>query len=168
LRTVCSVGVHRRHYTCHNHWGGNPPLNHGRAAVTPTNGARQRRLYLTSCSPLPPPFTAGTPIRTPTEHPGTQLPSTTHSHPPHGMSANFLKLCSRNIPLKVEGTNSWNADCESKTWRFTYNSLGLPPTHSLLVYLFRGARRRRALARRRRALTGSDQSYADRYPRCHE
>jgi len=52
--------VHRRHWTCHDRWGGNPPLNHGRADVTPMNGARQRQLCLTSSSLLPHPFNTKT------------------------------------------------------------------------------------------------------------
>jgi len=36
----------------HNHWGGHPPLNHGRAAATPTIGARQSQICLSSCSLL--------------------------------------------------------------------------------------------------------------------
>jgi len=36
----------------HDHWGGTPPLNHGRAASTLTIGALQRLLWLTSFSPL--------------------------------------------------------------------------------------------------------------------
>jgi len=42
-----------------------------------------------------------TPILPPTQHTCMQPPSATHSHPPHGMSANLIKLCSRNIPLRV-------------------------------------------------------------------
>ena len=41
----------------------------------------------------PPPSTS------PTQHPYMPLPSTTHSHTPHGMSANLIKLL-RNIPLR--------------------------------------------------------------------
>jgi len=36
-----------------DHWGGTPPLDHGRAAAKPTIGARQRRICLSLCSPLP-------------------------------------------------------------------------------------------------------------------
>jgi len=36
----------------HDHWGGAPPLNHGRAASTLTTGARQCLLWLTLSSPL--------------------------------------------------------------------------------------------------------------------
>jgi len=37
----------------HKHQGGTPPLDHGRAAATPEIWARQRRLSLSSWSPLP-------------------------------------------------------------------------------------------------------------------
>jgi len=39
-------------FTGHDHWGGTPPLNNGRAASTLTIGARQRLLWLTSFTPL--------------------------------------------------------------------------------------------------------------------
>jgi len=37
----------------HDHWGGTPPIDHGRAAAKPTIGARRRRLCLSLCSLLP-------------------------------------------------------------------------------------------------------------------
>jgi len=40
------------------------------------------------------------PTTPPTQHPYIQQPSATHSHTPHGMSANLIKLF-RNIPLRV-------------------------------------------------------------------
>jgi len=42
-----------------------------------------------------------TPILPPTQHPCMQPLSATHSFPPHGLSANLIKLCSRNIPPRV-------------------------------------------------------------------
>ena len=42
-----------------------------------------------------------TPIVSPTQHPCIQPPSATHSHPPHCISANLIKLCSRDIPLRI-------------------------------------------------------------------
>ena len=36
----------------HDHWGGTPPLNHGRAMSTLTIGTRQHLLWLTLFSPL--------------------------------------------------------------------------------------------------------------------
>ena len=41
-------------------WGTPPPLDHGRTAAKPTIGARQRRLCLSSYSPLPAPCAAKT------------------------------------------------------------------------------------------------------------
>ena len=46
--------------TGHGHWVRTPPLNHGRAAATPTISARQRRICLTSYRLLPPPCTTAT------------------------------------------------------------------------------------------------------------
>ena len=118
--------------------GGTHPINHGRTAVTPTIGARQRRLCLTSCSLSPPPCTAEiSRILPPTQHPCIQLPSTTHSHPPHGMSVKFVKLCceiflSKSPKGHILGVPSVNP----QPWRFTNNSLGLPPAHFLSVCLF--------------------------------
>jgi len=45
-----------------------------------------------------------TPILPLTQHPCMQPPSTTPSHPAHGMSATLIKLCFRNIPLKTTST----------------------------------------------------------------
>jgi len=74
--------------------------------------------------------------------------STTHSHPPHGMSANLIKLCSgpRNIPPREGDYIDWRCNLldvsfemrsvNPQPWRFTHNSLGLPPALSLSVCLF--------------------------------
>jgi len=58
-----------------------------------------------------------TQILPPIQHPCIQPPSITHSHPPHGMSANFVKLCSQNIPPRATNglTPSRSAECESTT-----------------------------------------------------
>jgi len=58
------------------------------------------------------------PIVPPTQHPCMQPPSTTHSHPSHDMSAILIKLCSRNIPLRVDlhGVRQVrDMECESPT-----------------------------------------------------
>ena len=46
-------------------------------------------------------------------------PSTTHSHPPHGMSANSMKLYSRNIPLRATYglTPTRSDECESPLYQ---------------------------------------------------
>ena len=62
-----------------------------------------------------------TPILPPTHHPCMQPPSTTHSHPPHGMSANLIKLCSQSVPLRVLRTpvrESALPECELPTLAF--------------------------------------------------
>jgi len=66
--------------------GGLPPLNHGCAVATPTIGARQRRLCLSSCSPLPVPYSAEP--SHPASHPHntfachhTSLPPPPRQHP---------------------------------------------------------------------------------------
>ena len=85
-------------FTGHDHWGGTPLLNHGRAASTLTIGARQRLLWLTLFSPLAFACTAET-ILPPAQN-YMRPSSSTHSHTPHGMSAHLIKLF-RNIPLRV-------------------------------------------------------------------
>ena len=45
-----------------------------------------------------------------------------HSHPPHGMSANFVKWCSRNIPLKATRRNHAFLEC----WVWIPNLGALP------------------------------------------
>jgi len=57
------------------------------------------------------------PLLPPTQHPYMRLPSTTHSHTPHGMSAHLIKLL-RNIPLRVLRTpvrESALPECEFPT-----------------------------------------------------
>ena len=70
----------------HDHWGGTPSPDHGHAAAKPTIGARQHRLCLSSCSPLPAPCAAKT--SHPASHPHntlacnhTALPPPTPLHP---------------------------------------------------------------------------------------
>jgi len=74
----------------HDHWGGAPPLNHGRAASTLTTGAQQRLLWLILFSPLASvcttetftyPFTHTTPLHAtyPFTH-TTPLHATPHTH----------------------------------------------------------------------------------------
>jgi len=74
----------------HDHWGGTPLLDHGRAAATSKIGARQCLLCLSSCSPLPASCAAKT--SHPASHPHNTLAYaiTLHSHllpahtaPPH-------------------------------------------------------------------------------------
>jgi len=63
-----------------NHLGGTPPIDNGRAAAKPTIGARQRRLRLSSYSPLPAPCAAKT--SHPTSHPHNTLACNHTSFPP--------------------------------------------------------------------------------------
>jgi len=78
----------------------------------------------------------------------TQEVQTRHpAHPPHGMSANLIKLCSgpRNIPLREGDYIDWRHNLldvsfelwsvNFQPWHFTNNSLGLPHAHSLSVCL---------------------------------
>jgi len=64
-----------------------------------------------------------TPILPPTQHPCMQPPSTTHSHPPHGLSAKLIKVCSRNIPLRVCADTR---DGVCLTWVWIANPGALP------------------------------------------
>jgi len=87
----------------HDHWGGTPPLDHGRVAVTSKIGTRQRRLCLSSCSPLPVPCSAKTSHLASHPHNTTPLYATTlhshlplYSHPPthpHLPTHHFLQTC---------------------------------------------------------------------------
>jgi len=80
-----------------------------------------------------------TPILSPTQHPCMQPPSATHSHPPHGLSANLIN-CAPEIFLSVFYGHPFgslhHASVNSQPWRFTNNILGLPPAYSLSVCLF--------------------------------
>ena len=83
-----------------DHLVGTPTLDHngrvtGRAAAKPTIGARQRRLCLSSCSPLPAPCSAKTSYPASHLHNTTPLHATTpqshlplYSHPPTPTSSN--------------------------------------------------------------------------------
>jgi len=79
-----------------------------------------------------------TSILPPKHHPYMHPLSTTHSHHPHGMSANlikpFLKYSSQSHQhgSRLVGVPSVNP----QPWRFTNNSLGFPHEHSLSVCLF--------------------------------
>jgi len=66
----------------------------------------------------------------------TQHPCMHPPHTPHGMSANFVKLCSQNIPLKATRTAVEVPSVNNQPWCFTNNSLGLPHAYSLSVCLF--------------------------------
>ena len=75
----CTLPYYPRHniprvLSGHNHWGGTPPLNHGRAAAKPTISARQRltmfvclllRHYLSHAPPKTRPPTHTTPLLAP-------------------------------------------------------------------------------------------------------
>jgi len=74
-----------RHHPCplsqlKTHWGGTPPLENACAVAKPTIGARQRRLCLSSCSPLPAPCVTKT--SQPASHPHNTLPCN-HTSLPH-------------------------------------------------------------------------------------
>ena len=98
--------------------GGLPSLDHGRVAVKPTIGARQRRLCLSSCSPLPAPCSANTPHLALHTHNTTPLHATTlHSHlplylhPPHTHTFQHIIFCKYTAPrlcvgLFVKGAQS--------------------------------------------------------------
>ena len=87
-----------------------------------------------------------TPILPPTHHPCMQPPYTTHSHLPHGMSANLTKLFSRNIPLRFMLTwlKAFYAGGKVYTSRMWISNPGalpiiasvFPLDHSLSVCLF--------------------------------
>jgi len=76
----------------HDHWGGTPPLHHGRAAAKPTISARQRLTmfvfsFVTTCHMLPQRHGLQH-----TPHPclhHTSLPPSWHPHPP---THDFLKV----------------------------------------------------------------------------
>jgi len=120
-------------------------LNHGRSTVILANSAQQQRLifksYLVHALTTPHTYPS-------IQHPCMQALSTTHSHPPHSMSANLIKLCSgpRNIPLREGDYIDWRHNLPDvsfelqrvnpQPWRFTNNSLSFPEAHSLSVCLF--------------------------------
>ena len=124
--TICGgfpssiMGARRRHLHCHAAW---PTLVYSVLTVT----------FSMPCRDL-------TPILPPTQHLYMQPPSAAHSHPPHGMSLNLIKLFPRNIPLKETSTRPkrcvalWSVN--PQPWRFTNNSLGVPHAHSFSVCLF--------------------------------
>jgi len=65
---------------------------------------------------------------------------TSHPHPPHGVSENFVKLCSRHIPLRDLSAPAYplhrHLSVNPQPWRCTNDSLGVPHAHSLSVCLF--------------------------------
>jgi len=86
-----------------------PSLTLSPHVTTPHLPTQPHPTYSSPQPPLAPSSTHYTPL----------APFTTHSHPPHGMSATFVKLCSRNIPLRVLRTpvrESAFPECESPTF----------------------------------------------------
>jgi len=90
-RWIMCQSVPMSSFPGHDHWGGTPSLDYGRAVAKPTIGARQRQLRLSSCSPLPAPCAAKTPH--PASRPHNTLPClhakdrvTLHIHSNHSIN----------------------------------------------------------------------------------
>jgi len=122
-----------------DHLVGTPTLNHngrvtGRTVAKPTIGARQHRLCLSSCSPLPAPCSAKTSYPAPHPHNTTPLHATTppshlplYSHPPKPTPSNTSFFCANIDPrfcvrFFVKGAHSMG-----------------PPTPTRLGKVYKGA-----------------------------
>jgi len=105
------------------------------------------RIWLTLGSPLPSPYTVEPSHLIFQPHNTLACnyhPPHTQAHPPHGMSATLIQLCSIVFPKYSSQRrlhNSLTVEWERRSvnpqpWRSTNNSLGLPHAQSLSVCLF--------------------------------
>ena len=116
----------------HDHWGGTPPLDHGRVAVTSKIGTRQRRLCLSfvlaaTCTMLRQDLTPGL---APTQHNTlvcnhTSLPPPSVLPPPHTPTPSNTSFFANMLALDYAFASSWRVCI---TWVYFTSTKSTPLT----------------------------------------